>query len=72
MAGNTRGLQTLDDDSKLHKLCHDGNLRKLRDYVEKLDEKTLGEKLANRKVCLATLLFMKLWPVVKLTCWTTY
>ena len=48
MAGNTRG-QTLDDDSKLHKLCHDGNLRKIKDYVEKLDEKTLGEKLANRK-----------------------
>ena len=52
MAGNTnRGQKTgfLRDDSNLHKLCHDGNLRKLKDVVEKLDEKTLEEKLANRK-----------------------
>ena len=52
MAGNTnRGQRTgfLRDDSKLHKLCHDGNLRKIRDYVERFDEKTLGEKLAIRK-----------------------
>ena len=48
MASNMRG-QTLHDESKLHKLCHDGNLRKIKDFVEKLDEKTLGEKLANRK-----------------------
>ena len=52
MAGNTnRGQKTgfLYDDSKLHKLCHDGNLRKIKAFVEKLDEKTLGERLANRK-----------------------
>ena len=52
MAANTnRGKKTgfLRDDSNLHKLCRDGNLRKLKDVVEKLDEKTLGEKLAIRK-----------------------
>jgi len=52
MANNARTTQRtgfLHDDSKLHKLCHDGNIRKVREFVEKLDDKSLAEKLANRK-----------------------
>ena len=45
-AGKTGFLQ---DDSRLHKLCHDGNLKKIKEFVDKLDEKSLAEKLANRK-----------------------
>lgn len=47
--GRTQRTGFLQDDSKLHKLCHDGNLRKIREFVEKLDDKALAEKLANRK-----------------------
>lgn len=39
----------LQDDSRLHKLCQDGNLRKVRGFVDQLDGETLTEKLANRK-----------------------
>lgn len=39
----------LHDDAKLHKLCHEGNLNKVRDFVQRLDDQTLAEKLANRK-----------------------
>ena len=39
----------LQDDSKLHKLCHDGKIAKVKEFVEKLDDKALAEKLANRK-----------------------
>lgn len=49
MAGRTQKTGFLQDDSKLHKLCHDGNIRKIREFVEKLDERALAEKLANRK-----------------------
>ena len=39
----------LHDDPNLHKLCRDGNLKKIKEYVEKLDKPQLVEKLANRK-----------------------
>ena len=39
----------LQDDSRLHKLCHDGNLKKIKTFVEDIDPQILGEKLANRK-----------------------
>ncbi len=32
----------------LHKLCRDGKIMKVREFVEKLDDKSLVEKLANR------------------------
>ena len=44
-----RSAVFLADDSKLHKLCHDGNLKKIRTFVEDIDPQVLGEKLANRK-----------------------
>ena len=51
MAGKTQTAKTgfLQDDSKLHKLCHEGNLKRVTNFVEKLDDKSLAEKLANRK-----------------------
>ena len=51
MASVTKSQRTgfLQDDSKLHKLCHEGNIRKIKDFVEKLNEKALADKLANRK-----------------------
>ena len=49
MAGKGQKTGFLQDDSRLHKLCHDGNIKKVRDFVERLDEKSLAEKLANRK-----------------------
>ena len=39
---------SVQDDRKLHKLCRNGNLKKIKGYVEKLDEAQLAEKLANR------------------------
>ena len=39
----------LPDDSRLHKLCHDGNMKKIKGFVEDIDPQVLGEKLANRK-----------------------
>jgi len=39
----------LHDDAKLHKLCHEGNLEKVKEFVKKLDPDMLKEKLANRK-----------------------
>ena len=44
-----RGAVFLADDSKLHKLCHDGNLKKIKTFVEDIDSQLLGDKLANRK-----------------------
>ena len=35
--------------TNLHKLCRDGNINKVKKFVEKLDEDELTEKLANRK-----------------------
>ncbi len=51
MAGVTKAQKTgfLQDDSKLHKLCHEGNLKKIKEFVEKLNDKALADKLANRK-----------------------
>ena len=51
MAGITKTKKTefLKDDSRLHKLCHEGNLGKIKDFVERLDAKSLAEKLAVRK-----------------------
>lgn len=43
------GKGFLHDDAKLHKLCHEGNLNKVKEFVLRLDEDTLKEKLANRK-----------------------
>jgi len=39
----------LQDDARLHKLCQDGNVKRVKEFVEQLDEDTLTEKLANRK-----------------------
>ena len=39
----------LHDDAKLHKLCHEGKLKKVRTFVDKLEENELAEKLSNRK-----------------------
>lgn len=39
----------LHDDAKLHKLCHEGNLKKVQKFVDKLEENELAEKLSNRK-----------------------
>lgn len=51
MASTARAKKAafLQDDSKLHKLCYDGNLKKVKEYVEMLDDKELDERLANRK-----------------------
>ena len=35
-------------DHTLHMLCRDGTLEQVKDYVEKLDEKTRAEKLFNK------------------------
>ena len=48
MAGKG-GSVFLADDAKLHKLCQDGNLRKIKAFVDDVDPQILGEKLANRK-----------------------
>ena len=39
----------LHDDSKLHKLCHDGNMKKIMKFVDSIDVSELADKLANRK-----------------------
>ena len=39
----------LQDDAKLHNLCQEGNLTKIKKYVENLTDEELVEKLANRK-----------------------
>lgn len=40
----------LHDDSKLHKLCQDGNYRKVTEFVNNItDPKALEDRLANRK-----------------------
>lgn len=40
----------LHDDSKLHKLCQDGNYRKVTEFVNSISEgKALEDRLSNRK-----------------------
>ena len=39
----------LSDDSKLHKLCHDGNMKKIKAYVRDIESHNLSEKMFNRK-----------------------
>ena len=39
----------LHDDAKLHTLCHEGNLEKVKEFVKKLDLEMLKEKLAEQK-----------------------
>ena len=40
----------LHDDSKVHRLCRDGNYRKVSDFVNSLtDPKALKDRLANSK-----------------------
>ena len=40
----------LQDDSRLHKLCQDGNFKKVSEFVNQIpDPKTLEDRLANRK-----------------------
>lgn len=40
----------LHDDSKLHKLCQDGNYKKVTEFVNNItDPKALEDRLANRK-----------------------
>ena len=41
--------RTMTEDAKLHKLCQEGNLRKIREFLDGLDQKSIEEKLANRK-----------------------
>ena len=43
------GAVFVADDSKLHKLCQDGDFKKLKAFVEDIDPKLLGDMLANRK-----------------------
>ncbi len=35
--------------SRLHKLCQDGNLKKVQKFVRSMDDNTLNEKLRERK-----------------------
>ena len=47
---NTKtGRTVFHDDARLHNLCHEGNLSKVKEFVQKLTDQTLTEKLANRK-----------------------
>ena len=40
----------LRDDSKLHKLCHEGNLRKVKEFVSKVpDQRLRDDYLGSRK-----------------------
>ena len=39
----------LQDDSRLHKLCQNGNMKKVTEFVRDMDGNMLKEKLANRK-----------------------
>ena len=41
--------KTMSDDARLHKLCQEGKLRKIREFVADLDQKSIEDKLANRK-----------------------
>lgn len=47
MAAGRAGF--LADESKLHKLCRDGNMMKILKYVDDMDTSELADKLANRK-----------------------
>ena len=49
MAASRGFLSFLADDSKLHRLCHDGNLKKVKAFVEDIDPQLLGDKLSERK-----------------------
>lgn len=37
------------DDTRLHKLCHDGNLKKIKAYVKDMDPDILREMMLSRK-----------------------
>ena len=39
----------LNDDGRLHKLCREGNIEKVQEYVAKMDRDLLDAKLANHK-----------------------
>ena len=39
----------LNDDARLHKLCQDGNFKKVNDFIKHFDRKALDDRLANRK-----------------------
>ena len=41
--------RTMTDDARLHKLCQEGNLMKIREFVADLDQKSFDDMLANRK-----------------------
>ena len=41
--------KSLQDDAMLYKLCREGNLRRVKDFVEKLDDDTLKDKLRMRR-----------------------
>ena len=52
MAGKSNTVKSgfLHDDSKLHKLCQDGNYRKVSEFVNSVpDPKALEDRLSNRK-----------------------
>ena len=51
MAGKSNtGKGFLHDDSRLHKLCQEGNHRKVSEFVNSVsDKKALEDRLANRK-----------------------
>ena len=43
------GRTTGTGDRKLHKLCYEGNINKVKEFIEKLGEDELAEKLSIRK-----------------------
>ena len=45
----TMATESLQDDAMLYKLCHEGNLGRVKDFVEKLDDDTLQDKLRRRR-----------------------
>lgn len=49
MASSTHTTTSGQRLSDLHQLCHCGDLRKLKEVVENLDEKLLAERLASKK-----------------------
>ena len=40
---------TVLDSAELHQLCHEGDLKKIKDFVEDIDPQLLGDSLANKK-----------------------
>ena len=41
--------RTLTDDARLHKLCQEGQLNEIQEFVAGMDQNSIKNKLANRK-----------------------